>query len=132
MLGWNVIDTYPLNEWEHGLAIEGMHQSDVSAYHVPMLCCFLILHVFYVQNYYNLIINPSSYYKRSYPRSQRTQTAETGIVDRDGEDVSSCGHIFLFEIYETTTSLDDTGASTANPKIAKINFVYERRYSLDP
>ena len=29
-LGWNVIDRYELKEWEHGMAIEVMHLSDVS------------------------------------------------------------------------------------------------------
>lgn len=29
-LGWNVIDTYELKEWEHGMAIEVMHLSDIS------------------------------------------------------------------------------------------------------
>lgn len=65
-------------------------------------------------------------------------TVGTGIVDHDGEDVSSRGRILLFEIKRTTDSSNNNtndsnnGNKNKNNKVAAINFVYEKDILLGP
>ena len=49
----------------------------------------------------------------------------TGIVDNDGEDVSSRGRILLFELNKTSTEADDTVE-------AELQFLYDKEISIGP
>jgi len=100
--GWNVIDTHRLQEYEHGMSIKVMHLSD--------------------------IVEDPNRDKGAQDLGKQAETSlllivGTGVVDNDGEDISSKGRILLFEIKRTSDN---------DRRAAEINFLYEKDILLGP
>lgn len=113
--GWVVMDSFELDESEHGLAMEVMHLSEVSTQNATSMYSFFLL-----------MLLPRKF--TTEPGSSATDdiseedlgsrtfiTIGTGIVDKDGEDVSTKGRVVLLEFSRSSPSSS-----------VELNFVYEK------
>ena len=99
--GWNVVDSFELEKFEHGLTMSVMHLTEFLA-------------------------EPGGTVEESEEDldTRLFITVGTGILDKNGEDVSSKGRVLLFQLNHTVENTTSRAASSSSN--AELALVYEK------
>jgi len=109
--GWEVISTFPLEEFEHGLSMDVIALTEVieeSATGAPTTGHDVA------------------------PEDTVFIAVGTGVVDQDGEDISSKGRVLLFEVKKTESSSKGRNGNTSIALEFELSLTYEKNISLGP
>jgi len=104
--GWNVVDTYQFEEYEHGMTMKVLSLTEIEEEQNPSTS------------------STTKFGEESLGDSLFIAVG-TGTVDQDGEDISSKGRIILFSVKRTS---DDNGVSESG----ELCYVYDKNILLGP